>query len=299
MGTKGTHLSILKNLNQQFFNPDGTPTHIIPYPPLGPIEYRDNMGNSVYHGLEATLEKRFSRGLMFRAAYTYSHSIDMVRDNLFGGTSASIVGYSYNVKGTNRGNSEFDFRHWLAISYVYQIPEIPALASSSAGAGAKALRQVLRDWRIAGFTTARTGRPFTIIAGANAGTLGDRGNLPGGSGAYADCLGNGALSSSERGVNRWFDTADYARPIDPVRLGTCGRNTLYGPDLVQFDFNLTRSFNYFGEGRRLDLRWDMLNAFNNTHFGLPNSDVTSGQFGQITSLSGDPRVMQFALKFYF
>jgi outer membrane receptor protein involved in Fe transport len=298
VGTKGTHLSILRNLNQQYLNPDGTPTHVIPFPALGPIEYRDNMGNSTYNGLEATLSKRFSHGLQLRAAYTYSHSIDDVRDNLFGGSSASIVGDAYNVVGTNRGNSEFDFRQWFSLSYVYQIPEIPALANSTSG-GARALRQVFRDWRISNFTTARTGRPFTIVAGSNAGTLGDRGNLSGGSGYYADCLGNGALSSSQRTIARWFNTADYARPNNPIRLGTCGRNTLFGPDLVQFDFNLTRSFNYFGEGRRLEFRWDMLNAFNNTHFGLPNSDVTSGQFGQITSLSGDPRVMQFALKFYF
>ena len=52
-------------------------------------------------------------------------------------------------------------------------------------------------------------------------------------------------------------------------------------------------------GRRLELRWDMLNMFNTTHFGLPDTDVSDGNFGQISSLSGDPRVMQFALKFYF
>ena len=68
---------------------------------------------------------------------------------------------------------------------------------------------------------------------------------------------------------------------------------------MQFDFNLARSFNYFGEGRRLEFRWDMLNMFNNTHFGLPDHDVSSKTFGQITSLAGDPRIMQFALKFYF
>ncbi len=308
VGTKGTHLSILKNLNQIPFNPDGTPVcasvtgcTAIPYPSLfggaiGPIEYRDNMGNSVYHGLEATVNKRFSHGLMLRVAYTYSHSIDMVRDNLFGGTSASIVPDAYNVKGTNRGSSDFDLRHTLAISYVYQIPEIPALASSSTGSASWAFRQVLRDWRVSGFTTARTGRPFTIVAGANNGALGNVGGLVT---EYANCLGDGTLSADQRTVTKWFNTADYARPNNPIRLGNCGRNTLYGPDLVQFDFNLTRSFNYFGEGRRLEFRWDMLNAFNNTHLGLPNSDVTSGQFGQITNLSGDPRVMQFALKFYF
>jgi hypothetical protein len=220
----------------------------------------------------------------------------MVRDNLFGGASASIVPNAYNVKGTNRGSSDFDFRHWFAISYVYQIPEIPALANSASGSGTRVLRQIFRDWRIAGFTTARTGRPFTIMANANNGSLGNLGGLVS---EYGNCLGSGDLSSDQRTVTRWFKTSDFAQPTNPVRLGNCGRNTMTGPGLVQFDFNLTRSFNYFGEGRRVELRWDMLNVFNHTNLGIPNSDVTSGQFGQITSLSGDARVMQFALKAYF
>jgi hypothetical protein len=225
---------------------------------------------------------------MLHASYTYSHSIDMVRDNLYGGGSASIVPSAYNVRGTNRGSSDFDYRHLFALTYVYDIPEL----RSATGA----LRHVLRDWRITGVTTARTGRPFTIYANNNSASLGNLGGLIQ---AYGDCLGSGALPSGQQSVMKWFNTADFAAPANPVRLGNCGRNTLTGPGLAQVDFNLTRSFRYFGEGRRLELRWDMLNAFNNTHFAIPNNDVTSGQFGQITSLAGDPRIMQFALKFIF
>jgi hypothetical protein len=246
------------------------------------------MGNSSYHGAEASLNKSFSHGLTLHASYTYSHSIDMVRDNLFGGASASIVPDAYNVKGTNRGSSDFDFRHWFALTYVYEIPELRTAAP--------ALRHVLRDWRITGVATGRTGRPFTIVANSNNGSLGNLGGLVT---EYGDCNGSGALASDQRTVTKWFNTGDFSTPNNPVRLGNCGRNTMTGPGLAQFDFNLTRSFNYFGEKRKLELRWDMLNAFNNTHFGLPNNDVSSGQFGQITSLAGDPRLMQFALKFIF
>jgi outer membrane receptor protein involved in Fe transport len=308
IGTKGTHLSILRNLNQAPFNPDGTTTcpsvsscNTIPYPKLlngaiGPIEYRDNMGNSAYHGVEASLTKPFDRGLMLHVAYTYSHSIDMVRDNLFGGQSASIVPNAYNIKGTNRGSSDFDFRHWFALNYVYEVPELRSLANASAGSGGNIVRQILRDWRFTGLATARTGRPFTIYANSNNGSLGNLGGLVQ---EYGNCVGTGSLASDQRNVNRWFNTGDFAIPSNPARLGNCGRNTMRAPGLAQFDLNLTRSFKYFGEGRRLELRWDMLNAFNNTHFGVPNNDVTSGQFGQITSLAGDPRLMQFALKFIF
>src|SRR5919202_522489 len=67
-GTKGTPLPTLRNLNQQLFNAAGFGTGVIPYPNLGPIEYRDNGGNSRYHGGELTVEKRLSPGLSFRAA---------------------------------------------------------------------------------------------------------------------------------------------------------------------------------------------------------------------------------------
>jgi hypothetical protein len=84
-----------------------------------------------------------------------------------------------------------------------------------------------------------------------------------------------------------------------ARLGNCGRNTLRGPDYVNFDFGLGRTFDYFGEGRRLELRWEMFNMFNTPQFGLPQNDISNSAAGRITTLSGDPRLMQFALKFLF
>jgi hypothetical protein len=254
------------------------------------------MGNSIYHGLEASLNKSFTHGLMVNTAYTYAHSIDMVRDNLFGGASASIVPNAYDIRGTNRASSDFDFRQRFSLSFVYEVPEIPALLASAKGSGGNVLRQVLRDWRLSSSTTAHTGRPFTIMANSNNGSLGNLGGLVS---EYGNCIGTGDLSSSARTVDHWFNTADFTSPVNPSRLGSCGRNTMSGPGLSQVDINLTRTFNYFGENRRMELRWDMLNAFNNTHLGLPNGDVTSSQFGQITNLAGDPRSMQFALKIIF
>jgi hypothetical protein len=85
----------------------------------------------------------------------------------------------------------------------------------------------------------------------------------------------------------------------PARLGTCGRNTLTGPGLVNFDFALGRKFAYFGESRDLEFRWEMFNMFNHPQFGLPERNVSSSAVGRISTLAGDPRVMQVALKFNF
>ena len=293
VGTKGTHLSTLRNLNQQTFNANNIGTGIIPYPALGPIEYRDSGGNSSYHGGEITLEKRFSRGLSFRSSYTYSKSIDEAQEHLAAGGTGSFTQNAYNLR-ERRGPSDFDIRHKFAGSYIYELPFGPGRTHLNDGA----LSHLLGGWRISGTAGVRTGRPFTIRAGSNDNAIG--GPRAGGLiSAWADCLRDGTLSKDERTIDRWFDTTAYAQPTPQNRLGNCGRNTLRGPGLTNFDFALARTFQFFGEGRALELRWEMFNMFNTPQFGLPERNVNSTAFGRITTLSGDARVMQFALKFSF
>lgn len=316
VGTKGTHLSTLRNLNQPFFNSNGTVknalvgttfTPIVPFPDLGPIEYRENNANSMYHGLEASVEKRFSRGLSFRTSYTFSKSIDEAMEHLAAGTTGSFTQNPANILGERRGLSDFDVRHRFVASYLYELPF---------GHGREYLHEgplsyIVGGWRLSGLANLRSGRPFTIKAGANNGVIGG----PRGGGlvsAFADCIKNGDLSdSTTQSIDRWFDAvpgSSYSAPTaaNPTknnaveaRLGNCGRNTLRGPDYINFDMGLARTFDYFGEGRRLEFRWEMFNMFNTPQFGLPQNDISNGAAGRISSLAGDPRVMQFALKFVF
>lgn len=290
VGTKGTHLSALRNLNQQLFTSNGTGTGIIPYPAFGPIEFRDNGANSIYHGGEATVEKRFSRGFSVHSAYTYSKSIDYAQEHLFSGGSNSFMQNARNLR-EQRGRSDFDYRHRWVTSYIYEVPFGKGRTYLTEGPAS----HLLGGWRISGVTNLRSGRPFTIFAGANNSLVGNRGGL---ANALADCVRDGALPTDERNVDRWFDASAYVVPT-PARLGNCGRNTLDGPGLVNFDFALARSFEYFGEGRRLEFRWEMFNAFNTPQFGLPERNRSSAAVSRISTLAGDPRVMQFALKFYY
>lgn len=290
VGTKGTHLSALRNLNQQLFTSNGTGTGIIPYPAFGPIEFRDNGGNSIYHGGEATVEKRFSRGFSIHSAYTYSKSIDYAQEHLFSGGSNSFMQNARDLR-EQRGRSDFDYRHRFVTSYIYEMPFGKGKSYLTEGPAS----HILGGWRISGVTNLRSGRPFTIFAGANNSLVGNRGGL---ANALADCVQDGALPTDERNVDRWFDANGYSVPT-PARLGNCGRNTLDGPGLVNFDFALARSFEYFGENRRLEFRWEMFNMFNSAQFGLPERNRSSSAVGRISTLAGDPRVMQFALKFYY
>ncbi|MCI0620639.1 MAG: TonB-dependent receptor [Acidobacteria bacterium] len=290
VGTKGTHLTTLRNLNQQLFTSSGTGTGIIPYPAFGPLEFRDNGANSIYHGGEATVEKRFSRGFSVHSAYTYSKSIDYVQEPLFSGGSNALMQNARDLR-QQRGRSDFDYRHRWVTSYIYEVPFGRGKTYVIDGPAS----HILGGWRVSGVTNLRSGRPFTIFAGANNSLVGNRGGL---ANALADCVQDGSLPADERNVDRWFDSGSYSVPT-PARFGNCGRNTLDGPGLVNFDFALARSFEYFGEGRRLEFRWEMFNMFNTPQFGLPGRDRSSSAIGRISTLAGDPRVMQFALKFYY
>lgn len=290
VGTKGTYLSLLHNINQQLFNPDGTGTGIIPFPAYGPIEYRDNIGNSVYHGGELTLEKRFSAGVAFRVAYTYAKSIDYGQEPLFSGGSNIFMQNARDLRA-QRGRSDFDYRHRFVANFDLELPF---------GRGRRFLERgiyshFLGGWRMSGLINSRSGRPFTVFAGSNNNLVGNRGGL---ANALADCLRDGTLPETERNVDHWFNPADYAVPI-PARLGTCGRNTLEGPRLVNVDLAIARTLRYFSKERRLEFRWEVFNAFNISQFGLPWGDLSDPNVGRILTLAGDPRVMQFALKFYF
>jgi hypothetical protein len=81
-------------------------------------------------------------------------------------------------------------------------------------------------------------------------------------------------------------------------IGNVGRNTLRGPRISVFDASLLKEFP-IRETANVEFRWEVFNIANTPEFGQPNSNITSSAVGQITTLSGDPRVMQFALRFSF
>jgi hypothetical protein len=331
VGTKGTHLSILENLNQTYFDsigracvavgssspncpalgaPNATagiPKYVA-YSNLGPIEYRNNVGNSTYHGLEASLQKRFSHGLTFSAAYTWSHSIDQAMEHLFSGGSNSFLQNEHDLT-QQRGNSDFDTRHRFVSSVVYDLPFGKGKPWAQDGFAAA----IAGGWRVSSIFQAHTGRPFTIFAGGNSSAFQTGGF---GATALADCpSGSIATGYSDQGGAGpfWFNPALFTVPTAPnptgsganvPRLGTCSRNNIYGPGIANMDFAVNRTFKVFGEGRTLDFRWEAFNLFNTPYFSVPAHDCSSNcagnsTLGRLTSLQGDPRSMQFSLRFSF
>ncbi len=119
--------------NQNIASPDPTGTIPItqrePYPDLSWILLTYNGGWSSYDGMTARVEKRFSSGMYFLGAYTWSHAIDLGGTDEFSASSAQF-------KVLDKGNSTFDVRHRVVLSYIYELPFGPGKRFLPSASGA-------------------------------------------------------------------------------------------------------------------------------------------------------------------
>ncbi len=83
-----------------------------------------------------------------------------------------------------------------------------------------------------------------------------------------------------------------------VRIGNAGRNIVTGPGYNNTDVSLFKRI-VIRERANIELRWEVFNVFNRANFALPNRQLNSSSVATITALQGDPRVMQFAVRFNF
>jgi hypothetical protein len=291
VGTKSTHLDVLSDLNQPI-------NGVQPYPNFGYIEYMNAFGNGVYDGLEASLLRRFHAGLELRAAYTYSRSIDNAPEELSFNSGNAPNGRNYAAW---RGPSDFDVPHRVVFDYIYELPfghGKPMLSRGIAG-------YLFGNWRMSGVYTYFSGRPFTVNSG---GTIANSLDPYGAVTATPNVVGRPHIIGNP---NCWFfasqnpacrtaaqNLGDAFQLQVPGQFGNAGRNILRGPRTSVFDFALLKDFPVT-ERATIQLRWEVFNLTNTPIFGEPNNNFSSGAAGQITTLSGDPRVMQFALRASF
>jgi hypothetical protein len=169
---------------------------------------------------------------------------------------------------------------------------------------------LISNWELAGILTAQTGSPFTPVISGNVSCTGEFQNF----GALTDrpdLVGNPYPSNQT--PNQWVRPAAFSNPFADAgghcAFGNAGRNILRGPGLSDWDFSLVRHFK-LGEKKALEFRAEMFNIFNHANFATPERDVASSSFGQIFNTvqplagiasggPGDPREIQFALRFTF
>ena len=139
-------------------------------------------------------------------------------------------------------------------------------------------------WQINGISTLQTGLTFTPTL--NAATVNT------GGGSRPDRIGSGKLDNPD--PSRWFDTSAFATPAQ-FTYGNAGRNILYGPGRVNFDFSLFKDFR-ITESLKIQFRTEFFNLFNTPQFDLPNATIGSGPAGTITSIVGIPRQISVWVK---
>lgn len=288
VGSQSHRLDIGTYYNVAVTPGPGDPRLRQPYPYITPTYYDRSVGNGNYESLQFNLSRRPSHGLDYIVSYTWSKSMDEACSGWFGVEGCSNQD-PYNLE-SQRSVSGFDLTHVLSISGDYQIPVGPGKAFHS---GKRGLDYVLGNWQVNGIALVRSGVPYTVGV---SGDVANTGNV--GSGGYYERLnlvGNPHLSNPTPG--EWFNTAAFAVPAQ-YTFGNVGRNALRSDHYTDVDFSLFRQFPIW-EKKMLELRFEAFNVFNHPIFGTPVNNASSPNFGRVVSLANQPRILQFALKFFF
>jgi hypothetical protein len=98
-------------------------------------------------------------------------------------------------------------------------------------------------------------------------------------------------------VEEWFNKSAFTT-VTSGTFGNAGRNILRGPGWITFDMSLQRRID-ISSRVNATLRWDIFNMFNRANFGNPDRNITSATAGVISTLAGDPRVMQLSVRVGF
>jgi Carboxypeptidase regulatory-like domain len=286
-GQAGHKLSKRLNANQAV--PGTTPIQTrVPYPAFGEVVQVNNEANSIYHALQARLDKRFANDFSILLSYTWSKSID--NDS---GTLEAASTMSRFDRRLERAASDFDARHRFVASYIY---DLPFGSNKRWGAGATGIKNVLiSGWQLSGITTFATGTPFTVTTATSNGTT----TIFGANRPNRICDGN--LPGDQRTPQRWFDTKCF---VDHAanQFGNSGRNILRQNGLSNWDVNVAKLF-HLNDRVSLQFRTELFNAFNISNFARPGAVLTTpSSFGVITQNNrgiGRAREIQFGLKLLF
>jgi outer membrane receptor protein involved in Fe transport len=279
IGSLTDHLAVLRNLNQPL---PGTLDANGPraYPAFGSnVQWREMTGTGNYAGVDLGFEKRFAKGYSYRASYTLGRSRDVAPEHLNASSGRPQNGRDLE---SWEGPSDFDIRHRFVGNFIAELPFGKGKPMLSDGLGS----QLLGGWLVSGIVSARSGRPFTVTQGNN--------NVGTGATGLPNLTGD---PEGPQTVEQWFNPAAYTA-VASGTFGDAGRNTLRGPGWLTFDLSVQRRIDIVSR-LNATLRWDIFNVFNRTNLGLPDSNIASATRGVISTLAGDPRVMQLSVRVAF
>jgi hypothetical protein len=243
---------------------------------LGPVDVFTSNGTQDYHGLKLAARRRAASGVSVSGNYTWSFCEGNQMAEAFPQISA---GYNKpDDPSYDRGNCAHTRRHIGNVTLGAQTPSFEHAA----------LRVLASDWRVSGILSARSGSWLTVTSGrdgAGTGIANQRVNQ-----VLDDAYGNGTLTN-------YLNAAAFQQPATGT-LGDHRLGSVEGPGFWQVNLALSRLVS-FGTTQNVELRAEVFNLFNTFNWGDPGTNFAAGTFGQIRSQAGDPRILQFGIKYGF
>jgi hypothetical protein len=190
---------------------------------------------------------------------------------------------SFNLRA-ERASANFDIRHRLAASLIWDLP----FYDNSSGA----IARVLGGWQVATILQANTGQPFTLNIPVDANLDGNLTDRP--------STTAGLIFSNGHGRQRVTVSPGLTLTslFTPGRDGAVGRNTARGDSFVDWDVALVKAVR-IAEGQKLSFRAEFFNALNRANFGLPIGVIGAPGFGSAVETINPARLIQFGLKYNF
>ncbi|HEY7502176.1 MAG TPA: TonB-dependent receptor [Vicinamibacterales bacterium] len=290
VGAKGTggYAWVDVNLPSTYGGGDQARPYFISQGRINAVQSWGQRLDTRYNSLQVALNKSFTKGFMFKGAYTLSKSMNE-SDN----DGRTGLNWEHPLEqDRNWALAGFDRTHNFQIGFAYALPW------QSSGSYESMTKAVLGDWQLNGTFGAFSGTPFTMTASGTA--YNTRGTTQ-----TADLNGGYNTTDLVGTAGLYFDTSQFGQP--GARQGNTGRNQFRGPGAWNADLALFRSFP-LGGTRRLEFRFQGNNIFNHPVFANPDGGFTNANFGRITQVLGGgaltnsvyiERQLQLGVRFQF
>ena len=267
VGNVGRHLNGGFSLNAA---PPG-PGPLLPRRPLyqayglsQPINDKCDCTSSNYNALQTQLNKRFSAAYSILANFSWQRALDYAQE------SVPLPTNNQNARA-DYGPADFDREFAFTLAHTVELPF--GKGRKYISGGGRVTSAIVSNWAFRGITSWYSGLPFSPTLNNNSFLNSDENSRPQ---QIAD-----PVAGINQNANLWFNPAAYTIP-PAYTFGDAGRNSIRGPHFFQADWQLSKGFK-FGERVGLELRWDVLNVFNNTNLALPATTINTGAGGGIIS----------------
>jgi len=277
--------------------------------PFNTITNITDQGVAHYNSLQIKAETKNPRhGLYALVSYTYSRAFD---NGYADGLGSSIGAVYYPLPNWSKIDwalSQINVNSNFTASVIYDLPF--GHGRQFGNNWSNPVNTILGGWQLTLIEHITSGFPVFVVDSANF-SSGVNFQQNGNSLIRPDEVGNpnkggggAGCPAQVRTLQHWFNPCAFATAT-PGQLGNANRTPVNGPNFVNTDFSVVKRFALPKEGMGLDFRAEFFNLFNHAQFGLPNTgatgyaDIETANFGAITSTVGNPRVVQFGLKFTF